>query len=84
MSEKFKALAKTSKNCHFFLISKCMTKMENFAGSKKVAHILKVWTLLSTKIPISPKSVENSSVMAHSPAAPPVYANPAQIFFSML
>ncbi len=58
--------------------------MENFAGSKKVAYILKVWTLLSPKIPISPKSVENSSVMTHSPAAPPVYANPAQIFFSML
>ncbi len=56
--------------------------MENFAGSRKVAHILKVWSLLSTKIPISSKSVENWSVMTHSPAASPVYANPAQIFFS--
>jgi hypothetical protein len=26
----------------FKFISKCMTKMENFAGSRKVAHILKV------------------------------------------
>jgi hypothetical protein len=52
-----------------------MTKMENFAGSGKVAHILKVWSLLITK------SVENSSVMTHSPAASLVYANPAQIFF---
>ncbi len=26
-----------------------MTKMENFAGSRKVAHILKVWSLLSIK-----------------------------------
>jgi hypothetical protein len=42
-----------------------MTKMENFAGSRKVAHILKVWSLLSTKIPISSRSVENSSVMSH-------------------
>jgi hypothetical protein len=41
--------------------------MKNFAGSRKVAHILKVWALLSTKIPISSKSVENSSVMSHSP-----------------
>jgi hypothetical protein len=39
-----------------------MTKIENLAGSRKVAHILKVWSLLSTKIPIS--SVENSSVMS--------------------
>ncbi len=46
---------------------KCMTKMKNFAGSRKVAHILKVWSLLSTKIPISSRSVENSSVMSHSP-----------------
>jgi hypothetical protein len=59
-----------------------MTKMENFAGSMKVAHILMVWFLLSTKIAISSKSVENWSVMTHSPAAPPVYANRAQIFFS--
>ncbi len=58
--------------------------MENFAGSRKVAHILKVWTLLSTKIPISSKSVENSSVMTHSPAAPPEYAKPALIFFSKM
>ncbi len=57
------------------------TKMENFAGSRKVAHILKVWPLLSTKIPISSKSFENSSVMTHSAAAPPVYANPKQKFF---
>jgi hypothetical protein len=58
-----------------------MTKMENFAGSGKVAQILKVWSLLSTKIPISPGLMENSSVMTHSPAAPPVNANSAQIFF---
>jgi hypothetical protein len=37
--------------------------MENFAGSRKVAHILKVWSLLSTKIPVLTKSVMN-----HSPA----------------
>ncbi len=61
-----------------------MTKMENFAGSRKVANIRKVWSLLITKIPISSKSVENSSVMTHSPAAPPKNANPAQIFFSKL
>jgi hypothetical protein len=47
--------------------------MENFAGSRKVAHILNVWT----NIPISSKSVENSSVMTHSPEAPLVYANTA-------
>jgi hypothetical protein len=35
------------------LTIKCMTKMENFARSRKVAHILKVWSLLSAKIPIS-------------------------------
>jgi hypothetical protein len=58
-----------------------MTKMENFAGFRKVAHILKVWALLSTKIPISSISVENSSVMSHPPEAPPVFANSAQIFF---
>ncbi len=69
---------------HTNSISKCMTKMENFAGSRKVAHILEVWALLSTKIPISSRSVENSSVMSHSPAAPPVFANPAQLFFSKL
>ncbi len=54
--------------------------MENFVGSRKVAHIQKVWSLLSTKIPISSKSVENSSVMSHSPAAPPVFTNSAQFF----
>jgi hypothetical protein len=43
--------------------------MENFAGSRKVAHILKVWFSLITKIFISSRSVENSSVMSHSPAA---------------
>ncbi len=58
-----------------------MTKMKNFAGSRKVAHILKAWSLPSTKIPTLLKSVENSPVMTHSPAAPPVYANSAQIFF---
>jgi hypothetical protein len=52
-----------------------MTKTENFGGSRKVAHILKGWSLLSTKIPISSRSVENSSVMSHSPAAPPVFTN---------
>jgi hypothetical protein len=66
------------------LIIKCMTKIENFAESRKVAHILKVWSLLSTKIPISSRSVENSSVMSHSPAAPPEFTNPAQIFFPKL
>ncbi len=50
-------------------IIKCMTKI-----------ILKVWSLLRTKIPISPKSVENSSVMSHSPAAPPVFINSAHFF----
>jgi hypothetical protein len=65
----------------FFTKNKCMTKIENFAGSRKVAHILKVWSLLSTKIPISSRSVENLSVMSHSPAAPPEFTNPAQIFF---
>jgi hypothetical protein len=49
--------------------------MENFAGSRKVAHILKVWSLLSIKIPISSRSVENSSVMSHSFAAPLVLRN---------
>jgi hypothetical protein len=46
-----------------------------------VAHILKVWFLLSTKIPISSRSVENSSVMSHFPAAPLVLTNSAQFFF---
>ncbi len=69
-----------SKNAHKI---KCMTKMENSAGSRKVAHILKVWSLLSTKIPISSKSVGNSSVMSHSPAAPPVFTNSADDFFSI-
>jgi hypothetical protein len=64
--------------------TKCMTKMEKFAGSRKVAHILKAWSLLSTKISISSRSVENSSVMSHSPAAPPVFTNSAQIFFPKL
>jgi hypothetical protein len=68
-------------NFHF---TKCMTKMENFSGSRKVAHILKVWSLLSTRILISSRSVENSSVMSHSPAAPPVFTNSAQIFFPKL
>ncbi len=58
-----------------------MTKMEYFAGSRKVALILKVWSLLSTKILISSRPVENSSVMSHSPAAPPVFTNSAQFFF---
>jgi hypothetical protein len=57
-----------------------MTKMENSAGSRKVAHILKVWSLLITKISISSKSIENSSVMSHSPAAPPVFTNSAHFF----
>jgi hypothetical protein len=61
-----------------------MTKMENFAESWKVAHILKVWSLLSSKIPISSRSVKNSSVMSHSPAAPPEFINSAQIFFPKL
>ncbi len=61
-----------------------MTKMENFAGSRKVAYILKVWSLLSTKIPISSRSVENSSVMSHSPAAPPEFTNSTQLFFPKL
>jgi hypothetical protein len=60
---------------------KCMTKMENFAGSRKVAHILKVWSLVSTKIHISSRSVENSSVMSHFPAAPLGLTNSAQFFF---
>jgi hypothetical protein len=42
---------------------------------------LKVWFLLSTKIPISSRSVENSSVMSHFPAAPLVLTNSAQFFF---
>jgi hypothetical protein len=67
-----------------FIINKCMTKMENFAGSRKVAHILKVWSLLITKIPISSRSVENLSVMTHSPAAPLIFTNSAQIFFTKL
>jgi hypothetical protein len=58
-----------------------MTKIENFAGSGKVAQFLKVWSLLITKMPISPRSVENSWVMTHSPAAPLVNANSAQFFF---
>jgi hypothetical protein len=58
-----------------------MTKMENFAGSRKVAHILMVWSLLITKISISSKSVENSSAMTHFPAAPPVYAKVDYFFF---
>ncbi len=61
-----------------------MTKMKIFAGSRKVAHILKVWSLLNTKIPISSRSVENSTVMSHSPAAPLVFTNSAQIFFPKL
>ncbi len=61
-----------------------MTKMKNFAGSRKVAHILKVWSLLSTKIPIPSRSVENSSVMSHSPATPPEFTNSAKIFFPKL
>jgi hypothetical protein len=64
-----------------FHLNKCMTKMENFGGSRKVAHILKVWSLLSPKIPISKRSVENSSVMSHSPAAPLVFTNSAKLFF---
>jgi hypothetical protein len=64
---------KTQKGHQKVTISKFMTKMENFAGSWKVAHILKVWSLLSTKILFSSRSVENSSVMSHSPAAPPVF-----------
>ncbi len=67
--------------CANFVQIKCMTKMENFAGTRKVAHILKVWSLLKTKIPISSRSVENSSVMSHSPAAPLVFTNSAQLFF---
>jgi hypothetical protein len=65
-----------------FTLNKCMTKMENFAGSRKVAHILNVWALLSAKIPISSRSVENSLVMSHSPTAPLVLTNSAQIFFA--
>ncbi len=57
-----------------------MTKMENFAGSRKVDQILKIWSLTITKIPISSRSVENSSVMTHSPAAPLVLTNSAQFF----
>jgi hypothetical protein len=57
-----------------------MTKLENFAESRKVAHILKAWSLLSTKIPISARSVKNSSVMSHSPAAPLVLTNSVQFF----
>jgi hypothetical protein len=49
-----------------------MTKMENFAGSRKVAHILKVWSLLSTLL--------SSSVMSQSPAAPLVLTNSAHFF----
>jgi hypothetical protein len=59
---------------------KCMFKMQNFAGSRKVAHILKVWSLLSAKIPISSRSVENPSVITHSPSAPLVLTNSAQFF----
>jgi hypothetical protein len=81
LMEKFKYNQKKLKPLREMDVSKCMSKMENFAGSRKVANILKVCSLLSPKIPISSKSVESSSVMSHSPAAPPVYANPAQIFF---
>ncbi len=58
-----------------------MTKMKKFSESRKVAYILKVWSLLSTKIHISSKAVENWSVITHSSAALPVCANPAEIFF---
>jgi hypothetical protein len=58
-----------------------MNKMEIFAESTKMAHILKVWTLLSTKITSTSKSVEVLSVMTHSRATPLVYANLALTFF---
>ncbi len=73
----------TNLNLKFNFI-KCMTKIETFVGSRKVAHILKVWSLLITKIFISSRSVENSSVMSHSPVAPLVLTNSAQIFFPKL
>ncbi len=65
-------------------LNKCMTKMENFVGSRKVTHILKVWSLLSTKKPISSRSVENSLVMSHFPAAHPEFTNSTQLFFPKL
>jgi hypothetical protein len=53
-------------------------------NSLKINVWLKWKILLSTKIPISSRSVENSSVMSHSPAAPPKFTNSAQIYLWIL
>jgi hypothetical protein len=53
-----------------------VTKIKNCSGFPKVDRILKVWSLLSSKIKISSKSVELKRSTAQTPATPPVHNHP--------
>ncbi len=63
-------------------IIRCVTKIKNCSGFMRVHRILKVWSLLTTKIIISPKQVELKRSTAQIPAAPLVHNDPPRKIFS--
>jgi hypothetical protein len=58
--------------------NKYIAKMGKFCRIQKSGTYSEGFVLTDYKNTHFIKKVENSSVMSHSPAAPPVYANPAQ------
>ncbi len=66
----------------FLFISRYGTKIKNCSGFMRVHRILKVWSLLTTKIIISPKQVLLKRSTAQIPAAPLVHKDPPLKIFS--
>jgi hypothetical protein len=62
--------------------TRCMTKIKNCSKFSKADHFLIVWSLLSTKLIFSSKSVVLKRYTAQIPAAPPIHYNPALKSFS--
>jgi hypothetical protein len=77
---KFKIFIKSE--IKFQNINRYVTKIKNCSGFSRVDQFLKVWSLLSPKIIISPKSVELRLTTARTPATLPVHNDPQLKFFS--
>ncbi len=65
-----------------FNTARCVTKIKNCSGFMRVHRILKVWSLLTTKIIISPKQVVLKRSTAQILAAPLVNNDPPLKIFS--
>ncbi len=67
--------------CVLFYFIKCVTKIKNCVGFMRVHRILKIWSLMSSKIIFSSKYVVLKRSLAQIPPAPSVNHNPPLNFF---